>query len=133
MRNINIKGILINTDKTFHLHMSLSIRSNGENVDIYLHLFITSTRSKCLWTRSPFLLEERNNSFSLWKWELPIRMITSITFPLLNKKPFSFGRWKNRWKKPFSFGHWILWRWNVLSIYLLYWCFSLIIIVRNDH
>ena len=36
MRNISIKGILIDTDKTFHLHMSLSIRSNGENVDIHL-------------------------------------------------------------------------------------------------
>ena len=31
-----MKGILIDTDKTFHLHMSLSIRSNGKNVDIYL-------------------------------------------------------------------------------------------------
>ena len=31
-----MKGILIDTDKTFPLHMSLSIRSNGENVDTYL-------------------------------------------------------------------------------------------------
>ena len=88
MRNINIKGILIDTDKTFHLHISFSIRSNGKNADIYV---ITSTRSKCLWTWSLFLLEERNKSFSLWKCkELPIQMITSFTFPLLNKKPFSF-------------------------------------------
>ena len=31
-----MKGVLIDTDKTFHLHMSLSIGSNGENLDIYL-------------------------------------------------------------------------------------------------
>ena len=37
------------------------------------------------------ILEERNKSFSLWKCkELPIRTITSITFPLLNEKLFSF-------------------------------------------
>ena len=37
------------------------------------------------------ILEERNKSFSLWKCkELPSRTITSITFPLLNEKLFSF-------------------------------------------
>ena len=66
-------------------------RSNGENIDIYY--VITSTRSKCSWTQSLFLLEERRGTnLSLYEncKELLIWKTTSITFPLLNKKPFSF-------------------------------------------
>ena len=97
MRNINIKGILIDTDKTFHLHISLSIRSNGKNVDIYV---ITSTRSKCLWTWSLFLLEERNKSFSLWKCkELPIQNDYFLYFSFVKQKTFQFWKYIIHYKQ----------------------------------
>ena len=89
MRNINIKGTLTDSDKIFHLHMSLSIRSNGENVDIrnnfnYIEAPVNTNTTRT-WGK------ERYKSFSLWKFkELLIQRITSITFPLLNETLFTF-------------------------------------------
>ena len=67
--------------------MSLSIRSNGENVDIYLcnnfNLIemLVNTNTILTWRKEQIFLSMK---------ELLIWTITSFTFPLLNKKPFSF-------------------------------------------
>ena len=85
MRNITIKGILIDTDKIFHLHMSLSIGSNGNNINIYLHNnfnwieTLENTITILTWRK------ERYKSFSPWKFkELPIRIPLLLMFLTYN-------------------------------------------------
>ena len=86
MRNINIKGILIDTDKTFHLHMSLSIRSNGENVDIYLR---TKFNLIEMLVNTITILTWRKESYkSLSPWKCKELSIGTTTYFFL--QPFSF-------------------------------------------